>query len=518
MPQSMEVVLCAAFLLTCATSVDTTNSTSAAASLSVTTTPPARSVAMPNNKSSPTGISLSVQKTGTVTETMETFANVNLSSPNPIQWTQANDTTTMFLNLTLCDFYCSSAEDNLTDVSDDMNSSASYTEGISFVTVIFTTTATSNDSEENATTVSPYDGVMDPELCKTCRETPTPTPPPSELTLYYTRMRMRIWRYCPPVLFIIGTIGNFLSAVVMLRKSLRSSLTSFFLVSLALVDTLMLWTGLLRHYVGHVHAIFLRDYSNVGCKLHIFLVYWLGQYAAWILVSMTMERFFAIFSPHKAKQYITRTTCAVTIGVVGGLLAILNGHFFWTFYKGPPHNYCTSYDKFDPFLAGEWTWIDFAFFSFIPFAVLIAANLGIITKIAYSNYVRKHTMKQSSGGVKMTSMTAILITVSFMFLITTAPISIYLIIEQAIIFEATPEKAALNNMWWAIVVNIGYINHSFNFFLYCFSGPRFRRELRAMFARYVRVFPVTTSQTVENSVTAVRPGGGGAENTAHTDV
>ena len=409
-------------------------------------------------------------------------------------FTDNSSAVTLSINFTLCDFYCSVVENN---------TSGENTTALTAAAERLPSTVTQNYFVETTPTTfngteSPIE-VQDRERCDICKARETPEVPLTAKTLYYIRTTERIWRFCPPLLFLIGTVGNFLSAVVMLRKSLRSSMTSFFLVILAFVDTLMLWTGLLRHYLRNVHSIKLRSVSTFGCKLHIFLVYCLGQFAAWILVMMTMERFFAIFSPHKAKQYITKTTCALAVGITGTLLAGINGHFFVSYHILQPQNICYAKDKFDSFMNNEWTWIDFAFFSFIPFGVLIVANMGIVARIGHSNYVRKHTMKQTSGGVKMTSMTAILLTVSFMFLITTSPISIYLVIQESILRELTPEEDALNGMWWAIVVNVSYINHAFNFFLYCFSGPRFRRELRFMFFGDTKVYPATVTMTQELS-------------------
>ena len=376
-----------------------------------------------------------------------------------------------------------------------------------------TTTVDNSNSTANYTnmtnpeTQSPYQNVRDPELCKICksriqqRNEPAVIP---EKALFNLRMTKRVWRVCPPILFFFGTVGNILSGAVMMRRSLRTSITSFFLVTLAVVDTFMLWNGLLRHYLLQFHDIDVRAYGTTACRLHIFLTYWGGQFSAWILVCMTMERFFAIFSPHKSKQYVSKFSCAVVVGVIGILLAGLNAHFFKVqylyYHQGRDRHSCTTRAEYSHFMSKIWTWIDFAFFSFIPFGILTLGNIGIILRIAHSNYVRKHSMKQNTGGVKMTSMTAILLTVSLVFFLTTAPTSIFLVIQEKVNQALTWETYALKQLWWAIVVNVNYINHSCNFFLYCISGPRFRRELRAIFALHQRVHPVTVTQTMENSV------------------
>ena len=420
-----------------------------------------------------------------------------------------NHVTVISINDTICEYACSVIV-TTTDDETFHNSSTDTMYSDPPITSYFTRTTTVSNSfnstgnytdHSDPTLDSQYQNVYDPEVCKIC-QSQKQEEEPTEKTLYYRRVTERIWRNCPPVLFFIGTIGNVLSGVVMMRRSLRTSITSFFLVTLAVVDTFMLWNGLMRQYLRYDHSIFVRSHSLAACRLHIFLTYWGGQFAAWILVCMTMERFFAIFSPHKSKQYVSKLSCGIVVGVIGVLLAGLNAHFFKThllvFYFGK--YYCITDAQYYEFMQKIWTWIDFAFFSFIPFGILVIANAGIILRIAHSNYVRKHNMKQSSGGVKMTSMTAILLTVSLIFLLTTAPISIYLLIQENVKQNTTQEEEALNSLWWAIVVNVNYINHSCNFFLYCISGPRFRRELRAMFGLHRQVYPASVTQTMEHSV------------------
>ena len=428
----------------------------------------------------------------------EDYNSTMLNTTNPV--------TAMFINDTICEYACSvivattrneTFHNSSTDTMYSYPSTMSYFTGITAVpNLVFNSTGNYTDPTLN----SQYQNVYDPEVCKIC-QSQEQKKKPTEKTLYYRRVTERIWRNCPPVLFFIGTIGNVLSGVVMMRRSLRTSITSFFLVTLAVVDTFMLWNGLMRQFLRYAHGIFVRSHSLAACRLHIFLTYWGGQFAAWILVCMTMERFFAIFSPHKSKQYVSKLSCGIVVGVIGVLLAGLNAHFFKTHllvFFG--RYYCATDAQYYDFMQKIWTWIDFAFFSFIPFGILVIANAGIIIRIAHSNYVRKHNMKQSSGGVKMTSMTAILLTVSLIFLLTTAPISIYLLIQENVKRSSTEEEDALNSLWWAIVVNVNYINHSCNFFLYCISGPRFRRELRGMFGLHRQVYPASVTQTTEHSV------------------
>ena len=58
-----------------------------------------------------------------------------------------------------------------------------------------------------------------------------------------------IWKVVPPILILLGTIGNSLSILVLTRRSIRVSTTALFLTVLACVDLLVLYSGLLRQWL-----------------------------------------------------------------------------------------------------------------------------------------------------------------------------------------------------------------------------------------------------------------------------
>ena len=68
-------------------------------------------------------------------------------------------------------------------------------------------------------------------------------------------------------LIVLGTVGNVLSGLVMMQKAMRRSTIGLMLIILAVSDTLVLWTDLLRQYMLYVHGVELRTYSNIGCKM-----------------------------------------------------------------------------------------------------------------------------------------------------------------------------------------------------------------------------------------------------------
>ena len=142
---------------------------------------------------------------------------------------------------------------------------------------------------------------------------------------------------------------------------------------------------------------------------------------------MSIERFLAIYFPLRTKALSSNTKEIVTMVVTAIIMAALNLHFFWTYeiIQGRYSKYCGSVPEYSVFLKEYWPWISLAFYSLIPFIILISTSTAIILKIVHSNYVRKHSMNQKEGGVKLTSITLTLLSVSFVFLLTTGPVVIY---------------------------------------------------------------------------------------------
>ena len=291
----------------------------------------------------------------------------------------------------------------------------------------------------------------------------------------HSQLATNIWVYGSPVLIAIGTIGNILSAVVMLRQSLRKCTTSLYLFVLAVVDTLVLYTGLLETWIRNVFESAFKNASIATCRIYLFVFYLVVDIEAWILVCVGVERMVAIFLPHKAKQIFTRTFAARQMAIIGGILAIINSHVYWTctLVEGR----CRPKIKYEDFIEDILPWIDFCLDSLIPFLIMLVANSAIAGKLIHTNHVRKVKLHVGNDK-KLTSMTVILFLITFIFLLTTAPVGVFL----SIIHHSQEDIERYPSLWASLNL-LFYSNFAINFLFYCISGPRFRRELFRMCGR-----------------------------------
>ncbi|ELU02382.1 hypothetical protein CAPTEDRAFT_205934 [Capitella teleta] len=287
----------------------------------------------------------------------------------------------------------------------------------------------------------------------------------------------QVWLVCSPLLITVGTLGNLLTIWIFMRSpKLRSTSTSFYLIVLAVADTLLLYIGLLRQYSRVKYEMDFRTFNSFLCKVGLFGVYFMVQFEAWILVNVTLERFAAVFIPHKVKQLFSKKRAALSIGLTGGILFLFNMHYWWEakLESDEYGQFCTAGET--DFYITHWPRIDLALASAIPFIVIFTMNCAIITKIALNS--KDLTSSKIS---KTSSMTAILISVSVTFLVFTLPITINLLLfDDDAYNNATELEFARSEITWAVVNIVYYLNNSTNFFLYCISGPRFRREFLAL--------------------------------------
>ena len=302
---------------------------------------------------------------------------------------------------------------------------------------------------------------------------------------YASRVSRALWIFGPPVLLVMGTIGNILSVIVLQKQSLKEMSVSFYLSALAIADTLALYIGLLNFWLARVTGTGVWSLSSITCKFYKFLLYTSNDYCAWILVIVSVQRFIAVYSPFEAKILNTKQRAILCLSVLLFLLIAVNLHLFWTFdLRADTVSVCdVSHKSHHHFVTSVWPWVDFSVGSFVPFLILIVCNAMIIRKLVERHHDHQKNMNVTKGTeyIKITNMTVMLLTVTFVFLCLTSPIVIYNIGEPYWLEGADDFLKARLELASAISHLLLYLNNAVNFLIYCVSGPAFRKELRLMF-------------------------------------
>lgn len=315
----------------------------------------------------------------------------------------------------------------------------------------------------------------------------------------FAEYRLARWlaSYVSPLILFVGTCGNVLSFVVLRTRAFKGSSVAFTLSALAVVDTSVLYTSLLRQWLlGLTYwQLEIRDVCwAVGCKLHMFLTYFLLHLSSWTLVVVTVERSCCVCLPLFARTHCTRSRVRLSWIVVAVTLFFLNAHFFWTAEYGVQQprltdnhteTICYIGPQYHTFFINVWYWIDFTVLSVCPFILILTGNVLIIVFVVRGARARQSNLQQqqsadSSVGVSaaasvLTSSTAMLIGVSIIFLLTTTPSAIFFLRSNDMFEDTSLQNSAWLRLLFVLTNLLYYTSNAFNFVLYCLAGTRFRR-------------------------------------------
>ncbi len=305
------------------------------------------------------------------------------------------------------------------------------------------------------------------------------------------RMSNRWYTWIGTPLLIVGTLGNLLAFAVLQTRSFRQAPSGFILSLLALVDIGVLSGGLLRHVIMGItaDATDISISSSGGCKVYRFSVYFLTQLSAWTLVLMTIERLLSVLVPMKTRQLCSKKRISIGWAIVIAILVIANGHVFFTVdlqdslrvtsdaqvVATQTCHYLPDYSWFWKYI---WPWIDLVLACLLSGSIILVTNITIAVKIRHAKKVRQMRMRVQGqeNDAKTRSITAMLLSISFLFLLTNAPIAIFLIGYNYWNQDTAEEQNRLQAAELAVNL-IMYSNNAFNFLMYCVSGAKFRKAL-----------------------------------------
>ena len=304
-----------------------------------------------------------------------------------------------------------------------------------------------------------------------------------------------------PICFLIlGTAGNGFSFVVMKRKSLRRISTSFYLCVLSVSDTIVLWTGLLRDMLQGYTDGQVDINTWTGCKIRHFLFFFPASYSAWLLLAVTLERTIGLYLPFKAKFICTTRNAKIVSLVTAIILTLLNLHFF--FIQKLEGSTCVFTSKFSHDLRRNYfPFIDAVVSSYLPALAMLICNLMIIYNLrkqqnmARGNVTNKNEPRAVSK--KMLQTTFMLLGISTFFIVSTVPITAYVIMFRALKFEFSILIFDILNMMF-------YLNFCCNFIFYCYSGSIFRNEMRKILGLKPNTVDTTEYDSTQSKVLSTR--------------
>ncbi|KAL3859211.1 hypothetical protein ACJMK2_009440 [Sinanodonta woodiana] len=296
-----------------------------------------------------------------------------------------------------------------------------------------------------------------------------------------------LWKTVSIVFIVFGLAGNLLTVLVFRQIGVSKRPTLFFLFILAITDSVVLLTGLLRYWILHAFQFDIRALSDAGCKINVFLLYFSMQYSSWILVFVCIERIIKTYFPLHFIRIVTFRRVSLSLIILFVILFCINVQFLWTFgintyTEGKCNSISPEIYAFHDYVFAN---IDFAVLSAAPLLIMSVCNVFLfiaLTRIKRERARMMHDIvfrRTQHVGVKLTKM---LLVCTVYFLIATVPVSVYFVVYPyyRYIFDTENDTHSVVVMEVARAPTylMQYSNYSVNFYLYSLTNSKFWRNLR----------------------------------------
>jgi hypothetical protein len=235
----------------------------------------------------------------------------------------------------------------------------------------------------------------------------------------------------------------------------------------------------------------MRLHSNISCKLHIFFTYYFINLSPTLLVAVSVQRYLAIAKHHYSRKHCTVKNAYIVISLICLLSFFIQLHWgiFYELRMIPVKqtlnrtlyrrvcNISTTYPTYLWFRSKMLGYIQWFFFTLCPFIIMLVLNSSILKVIASARRIQQRmNQKNQRKKAKQRNMTIMLLSVSCVFILLTAPASTFMAFGH--LFR---NLHGINSQsLWTMFSLIYYANTAANFLLYFLTANVFRQELRVM--------------------------------------
>ena len=296
---------------------------------------------------------------------------------------------------------------------------------------------------------------------------------------------LKAWIYIPPVILVVGTVGNMLILFTLTRRHLKKSSFTTYLTALAITDTVNLYVWTVNEWLFNAFGLDLNGQSRFVCKTTLFAMIGFGYTSAWLVAALAVERAFCTFAPHLVRSVCRPKTGCIVTGIIACISVALGSHTIFgidlIYYEDNNMTLCGfTDDGYEVFMMYYYTWIDFMAASFLPATIIIVANVATVTKVVRTRSPVTTSTLDVNRNKRIQHMRTVTILVSIAFTLLTVPSTLYQILKIYVFDVEHPffTSSATESIVYIVVYNMYFLNYGINFFLYIVSGERFRTTLK----------------------------------------
>nr|CAI9700140.1 unnamed protein product [Rangifer tarandus platyrhynchus] len=275
------------------------------------------------------------------------------------------------------------------------------------------------------------------------------------------------------VVFVIGLIGNILVVLVLMQYKRLRSMTSIYLLNLAISDLIFLFT--LPFWIDYK----VKDdwvFGNAMCKL-LSGFYFMGLYSEiFFIILLTIDRYLAIVHAVFALQARTVTFGIITSIVVWALaiLASVPGFILSSIPDAISHKVFPSgcdYAELEWFLASVY---QHNIIFLLSVGVILFCYVEILRTLFRSRSKRRHRTVR------------LIFTIVAAYFLSWAPYNLILFLQTLLKLGVIQSCEVSQQLDYALLIcrNIAFSHCCFNPVLYVFVGVKFRRHLKSLLRRF----------------------------------
>lgn len=326
----------------------------------------------------------------------------------------------------------------------------------------------------------------------------------------YNSMGNRIGTTLYSIIYVLGFIGNIFALITFSNTNMRRISSSIFLLVLSVSDTIALITSL-WFFLADAFSIQLQNYSALACRFRTFFAYVFMDLSSWCIAGLAIDRFMRTEIPLRSRVICTPRNASIMISICFLILCGINGHYFSPGIgqeRGGNRTtaHCLenreAYPNYYYFYKIIWPKIDMIIFCFLPACIMICCNARIIYNLRRNRHHLEHlehkpehikvtnihhqTLNGANSTKKHSSyrktierqMSLMMFSCVVVFLCTTVPVTIYLILIEQVIVNYP--NFARDNAYYIFIFRmlraLMYVHFASNFYLYCLTSRIFRGE------------------------------------------
>lgn len=302
----------------------------------------------------------------------------------------------------------------------------------------------------------------------------------------------------PPLyslVFIIGLVGNILVLLVLMQYRRLKSMTSIYLLNLAISDLLFLFT--LPFWIDYK----LKDdwiFGEGTCKL-LSGLYYTGLYSEILfIILLTVDRYLAIV--HAVFALRVRTVIFGIISSIGAwvlaLLASIPGFYFSKTQRELSHTTCSLHFPYEDLKA----WKQFQALKLNLLGLVLPLSVMIICYTAIIQILLKRPNEKKAKAVRL------IFVIMIVFFLFWTPYNLTVLVSafQDSLFTDECRQSKQLDLAMQVTEVIAYTHCCVNPVIYAFVGERFRRYLHQLFHRLVarhlaKRFPFLSTDRLERA-------------------